>query len=248
MLHNLPIPTVFAHRGASAYAPENTLAAFTLATHQGADALEMDAKLTADGHVVIFHDQSIERITGKTGKIGAMSLDDLLTLDAGAHFGDQFAGERIPTLKMVFDTLGKGCIYNIELTNYTSLFNDLPDRVVRLVRSKRLDDHILFSSFNPFALIRVKRLLPDAPVALLAQAGRRGAWARSSLGRLLAYQALHIDQEDANPQIIEKVHRRKCRLHTFTVNRTSDILRQINLGVDGIFTDDPPLALSARIR
>ena len=174
MYHNLPIPTVFAHRGASAYAPENTLAAFKLAIEQGADALEMDAKLTADGHIILFYDQSLERIIGHKRNVGARNLAELRSLDAGAYFDNQFQGERIPTLEQVFDTIGEGCFYNLELTNYATLFDDLPGRVVRKVCDYRLEGHILFSSFNPIALVRTMQLLPDAPIALLAQGGEEG--------------------------------------------------------------------------
>jgi glycerophosphoryl diester phosphodiesterase len=242
MLHNLPKPTIFAHRGASAYAPENTLAAFSLAVDQAADALEMDAKLTADGHVVLFHDQSLERITGHPGRVNALNLDDLCKFDAGIHFDKDFIGERIPTLNQVFETIERRCYYNLELTNYASPFDDLPDKVVSLVQEHQLEDYVFLSSFNPLALLRTKRLLPGAPVALLAQAGRSGTWARSQLGYLLSYQALHISFEDANREIVEKTHRRKCRLHTYTVNQADEMRCQIEMGVDGIFTDDPRLA------
>jgi glycerophosphoryl diester phosphodiesterase len=242
MLPDLPRPTIFAHRGASAHAPENTLAAFKLAVDQGADALEMDAKLTADGHVVLFHDQSLKRITGYKGNVGTLNLTELRQFDAGAHFNNKFKGECIPTLDQVFESIGTACYYNLELTNYGSVTDDLPIRVVSKAREYQLEDHILFSSFNPIALLRTKRLLPESPIALLALEGRSGAWARSRLGHLLSYQALHIDFKDATPKIVEVTHRRMCRLHTYTVNLATEIRRQIEMGVDGIFTDDPLLA------
>jgi glycerophosphoryl diester phosphodiesterase len=90
MLTELPRPTIFAHRGASAYAPENTLAAFELALRQGADAIELDAKLTRDGHIVVIHDQTVDRTTEGRGRVKDMTLAELRKLDAGSHFDVAF--------------------------------------------------------------------------------------------------------------------------------------------------------------
>src|SRR5690242_19186833 len=102
MIEMLPNPLVFAHRGASAYAPENTLAAFELARRQGAPAIEFDAKLSSDGRVVIIHDQTLERTTDGAGRVRDLSLAALRELDAGSWLSAQFRGEKIPTLDEVF--------------------------------------------------------------------------------------------------------------------------------------------------
>lgn len=242
MLDNLPRPTIFAHRGSSAYAPENTLAAFKLAIQHKADAIEMDAKLTRDGKVVVIHDQTVDRTTGASGKVGELSLEEIRKLKAGSHFDNAFRGEPIPTLQEVFETIGERLYYNIELTNYASINDMLPEKVAELVRQSNLADRILFSSFNPIALIRVRRKLPKVPIALLADTGKSGRWARSWLGTLLSYQALHIELRDASPALVQKVHRRRHRLNVYTVNGKEDMLNLFKMGVDGIFTDDPPLA------
>ncbi|NMC78815.1 MAG: glycerophosphodiester phosphodiesterase, partial [Chloroflexi bacterium] len=91
-------PMLFAHRGASADAPENTLAAFRLAVDENADGIELDAKLSADGQVVVIHDQSVDRTTDGHGRVGQLTLAQLKELDAGSSFSPGFAGERIPTL------------------------------------------------------------------------------------------------------------------------------------------------------
>ncbi|HSV86979.1 MAG TPA: glycerophosphodiester phosphodiesterase family protein, partial [Levilinea sp.] len=94
-------PVIYAHRGACAHAPENTLTAFQLALQHGADAIELDAKLSMDGEVVVFHDQTIDRTTSGTGKLAGKTLAELKKLDAGGWFAPQFAGEPIPTLDEV---------------------------------------------------------------------------------------------------------------------------------------------------
>src|SRR5512138_390835 len=99
-------PAIFAHRGASAHAPENTLAAFRLALEHGADGIELDAKLTSDGQVVVIHDQTVERTTGDPGMVRDMTLAQLKALDAGSFFDSAFTREPIPTLAEVFDLIG----------------------------------------------------------------------------------------------------------------------------------------------
>src|SRR5512147_1683568 len=98
MLSHIPNPAIIAHRGASAYAPENTLAAFDLAARQGAHAIELDAKLSADQQVVVIHDQSVDRTTTHLGKVSKLSLAEIKKMDTGSHFDIAFRGEPIPTL------------------------------------------------------------------------------------------------------------------------------------------------------
>ena len=107
MYQLLPRPTIFAHRGASIYAPENTIAAFELAVEQQADGIELDAKLCADGQIVVFHDQTVDRTSDGSGKVLDLSLAALKELDAGSWFGENFAGQAIPTLEEVFEAVGR---------------------------------------------------------------------------------------------------------------------------------------------
>jgi len=239
MLKDLPSPTIFAHRGASAYAPENTIAAFELALKQNADAIELDAKLTADGHVVVIHDQTVDRTTDGSGRVNKMSFAELRELDAGSHFDRAFRGEQIPILEEVFESVGKKIFINVELTNYTSITDNLPQKTAAIVKEFGVTEHVLFSSFNPIALLRIRRLLPETPIGLLALPGKKGALARSSLATLLGYQALHPEKDDVSQCLIEKTHQRGCRMYVYTVNEEEDIRRLVKMRVDGIFTDDP---------
>jgi glycerophosphoryl diester phosphodiesterase len=242
ILFQLERPTIFAHRGASNYAPENTIAAFILAIQQSADAIELDAKLCADGHVVIIHDQTVNRTAGAEGRVAEMTLAELQRLDSGSHFDVAFHGEAIPTLDQVLETVGKQIYVNIELSNYASKTDNLPEKAAGIVNRHALSDWVMFSSFNPLALVRTKRVLPDVPVGLLALRGGSGAWARSRLGSLLNYQALHPHYIDIDKKLVDRLHSRRVRIHPFTVNHASDLLRMARLDVDGIITDDPMLA------
>lgn len=235
-------PCIFAHRGASCYAPENTIAAFNLAIIQGADAIELDAKLCADGYVVIVHDQTIDRTTSASGKVSEMTLAELQKLDAGSHFDIAFRDEKIPTLDQVLEAVGKRIYINIELSNYASKTDSLPEKTADIIRRHSMNDWVMFSSFNPLALIRVKKILPDIPVGLLALSGGNGRWARSWLGSLVHYQALHPHYSDVNPELVNRLHRQGARIHPFTVNGEPEMRALQELDVDGIITDDTMLA------
>jgi glycerophosphoryl diester phosphodiesterase len=242
-MRDWPRPLILAHRGASAHAPENTLAAFELALKQGAHGVELDAKLSADGEVVVIHDESVERTTNGQGRVSQLDLTALRELDAGSFFSDQFKGEKIPTLAEVFETLGKRAIINVELTNYKTPRDGLADKVCELVQHFGLQDRVLFSSFFPSNLTRTRSLLPDTPRGLLALGGWIGWWARSFGFNFGDYQALHPGLHDVTPQQIARVHRLKRRIHVWTVNTAEDMRRLIGWGVDGVITDDPKLAM-----
>jgi len=242
-MHAWPKPLVFAHRGASAYAPENTLAAFELALEQGAHAVELDAKLSADGEVVVIHDPTIGRTTNGRGRVADMTMAALRELDAGSSFSEKFRNEKIPTLAEVFETIGNRMFINVELTNYNTRCDGLADKVCTLVKRFGLEKNVLFSSFLPANLTRTKNLLPKSPCGLLALKGWLGWWSRSFGFNFGEYQALHPNLSDATAQQVARVHRLKRRIHVWTVNAAEDMYRLFSWGVDGIFTDDPKLAM-----
>lgn len=198
-------PLIFAHRGASVYAPENTLAAFCLAAELGADGIELDTKLSSDGVVMVMHDQTVDRTTDGKGSISSLTADALHHLDAASHFSSEFKGEPVPTLAEVFETVGARVYINVELTNYASPLDALPVRVAELVRGHRLADRVIISSFQPLNLIRFRRLLPSVPLALLALQGKPGGWARSWVGGIFPQNALHPYFSDVDVALVERV-------------------------------------------
>jgi len=245
MLESFSQPILFAHRGASVHAPENTLEAFQLAFEQGADAIELDAKLSADGEVVVIHDATVNRTTNGRGRVSSLSLADLRALDAGSFFSEKYRGVKIPTLNEVFETVGKRGIINVELTNYYVLRDDLVERVCALVKKHALQEHILFSSFLASNLKQAARILPQVPRGLLALRGWKGSWARSFGFMFGEYQALHPGIADVNLPQVQRVHRLKRRIHVWATNVPEDVTRLKSWGVDGIFSGDPQTALRA---
>ena len=246
MLTSLPQPIIFAHRGASAYAPENTLAAFELALTQKADAIELDVKLSADGQPIVIHDPLVDRTTGIHGRVRDLPLRELRALDAGGFFSEGFHGEKIPTLEEVFDAVGKRTFINVELTNYTTPRDQLVETVCILVKKCGLQNHVMFSSFFASNLSKARAYLPEVPRGLLTYSGLLGAWARSFGFDFGKYQALHPYLTDVSPQQVQRVHRLNRRIHVWTVNAAEDMRRLFHWGVDAIFTDDPRLAVQVR--
>jgi glycerophosphoryl diester phosphodiesterase len=206
---------------------------------QKADAIELDAKITADGYVVVFHDQTLERTTGAKGRLIDSKLTELRKLDAGSHFDVAYRGEPIPTLDEVFELVGRQTFINVDLTNYASPFDSLPEKVAEVVMNHRLSDRVMFSSFSPVALLRIRRALPQTPIGLLALPAGRGFLARSWLGYLMRYQSLNPELSDANRGLVDRIHKRGNKVLVYTVNQPEDMRRLFDMRADGIITDDP---------
>ena len=236
MLNSLPSPIIFAHRGASTHAPENTIAAFELALQQGADAIELDVKLSADGIPVVIHDATVDRTTDGSGTVADLSLPAIKELDAGN-------GQHIPTLAEVFESVGGKLLINVELTNYKTKNDQLVDKVVEVINKHNLAESIIFSSFLPKNLKRAEELLHQTPRGLLALPNILGWVVRNFAFKKGNYQALHPHLKDTSRKQIEKAHAINRRVHIWTVNEPDDMHRLADWGADGIFTDDPKLAV-----
>ena len=222
------------------------MAAFELALEQNADAIELDVKLSADGQVIVIHDRKVDRTTNSQGRVRDLSLSDLQALDAGRFFSEEYEGEKIPTLEEVFEAIGKRTFINVELANYTTPRDSLVETVCMLVKKGGLQKRVMFSSFFASNLSKARAHLPEVPSGLLAFHGLPGAWARSFGFYFGTYQALHPYVADATRQQVQRVHRLNRRVHVWTVNAAEDMRRLFRWGVDGIFTDDPQLAVQVR--
>lgn len=221
------------------------MAAFRRALLDGAPAIEVDAKLTKDGKIVVFHDSTLHRTTNGVGKLSQKTADELRELDAGSYFSEQYRGEKIPFLEEVFEVFGKKLLINVEIKNYWTPLDGLVDRVCELIRRHALQANTLLSSFYPSNLRRAARLLPEVPRGLLAMRGWRGGWARSFAFAFGEYSALHPHANDTTAQQVHRAHKLDRRLHAWGVNDAAGFRRLRDWGADGIITDDPKAALTA---
>ena len=245
MLELFQRPIILAHRGDSAHAPENTLPAFSQAIQEGVDGIELDVKLTADGHVVVIHDSDVERTTDGKGRVASLTLDAVRKLDAGSWFDPKFSGTKIPLLDEAFETIGRDKLINIELKNYSTPFNGLALKVCELIKRHNNGSQIILSSFFAFNLNIAAQTLPNVSRGLLAMRGTPGLWARSFGFMFGDFQALHPHVSSVSRQQVARAHRVHRRVHVWTVNDPEEVIRLTDWGVDGIITDDPAAALIA---
>jgi glycerophosphoryl diester phosphodiesterase len=241
MNHFYHRPTLnMAHRGASGHAPENTLAAFLLAAEMGADGIELDVHLSADGQAVVIHNDTVDATTDGTGRVSKMTCAELQALDAGGWMDPQFAGERIPTLQQVFDAVGQRVLVNVEIkveAGYHPLEQEA--ETVRLIEDNHMVDRVIISSFSPSSLRRVHRLNPCIQLGFLYAKGEP-AFLPWLVRRLYApFSALHPQLSWVDERYMAQARRRGQRVNVWTVNDAGEMERMRDLGVDAIITNFP---------
>ena len=160
---------IFGHRGASADAPMNTLAAFELARQDGADGIELDVHASRDGNLVVIHDDTVDATTDGSGFVHQKTLAELKALDAGSAFGAAFQGERIPTLDEVFAEFGADLLINVEIKATLRRAPYIDRMIADQVRKHGLRDRVILSSFDPTTLRRAKEMMPMTLAGFLIQ-------------------------------------------------------------------------------
>jgi glycerophosphoryl diester phosphodiesterase len=229
---------LWAHRGASAAAPENTMAAFRAAEAAGADGIEFDVRLSRDGAALVIHDDTVDRTTDGRGEVRHMSARELHSLDAGSWFGSAFAGERLPTVEEVLSWAGERLRLNLEIKD-----PDAGAAVLELLRSFPRS-RVLISSFDHNLLTRLRRADSRIPLAFLLD---------SPFWRRVLKRAAACGAESLNPRqdlvsrtMIAASHRLGLAVTPYTVDdpgRFDDLLR---LGVDGVFSNRPAEIIARR--
>lgn len=231
---------IFAHRGFSSQYPENTMLAFHKALEAGADGIEMDARLTLDGKIVIMHDPTVDRTTNGKGKVRNLTFAEILGFDAGIKKGVVFENERIPVLEQVFDELGGKLLLNIELCNYDEGDNrQLANQTVELIEKYKLVDSVIVSSFRFNNLVYVKDKNPNISCGLLAKQGLLGLFARNLLNHSVSVDALHPYYTDTTPGLIRREQQCGRKIRAWSTNDLAEIRNLYEMGVDAVFTDDP---------
>jgi glycerophosphoryl diester phosphodiesterase len=230
---------VIAHRGFSGAAPENTLIAFKRAIEVGSDMIELDVHLSKDGEVVVIHDDTLDRTTNGRGKVANYTLKELRQLDAGSWFGAQFSGEKIPTFKEVLESSRGRTLVNIELKTgdlgqHTIM--DLADRSLNEVKKMGMEDRVIFSSFDPFPLGRIKEINPRIQVAFLYN--KPWTSPQEVIGGR-PFFILTCRKSVLTQAHISKAHQEGIKVNVYTLNTEEEIEQFLHWGVDGIITDYP---------
>ncbi len=230
---------LIAHRGASAYAPENTLAAFRLALEMGAKAMEFDVHQTRDHELVVIHDADLRRVARRRAKVADLTWRELFALDVGSWFDPAFAAERVPRLQDVFDLAGSEVELHIELKNGSSVYPGIEERVVDLIQRRRAWRRCVVSSFDHAALYAARSLDERLRLGyLLGLTGMRAAY--REMAELKA-ESLNISSRQADRHRVREARNRGYKVLVYTVNASRDLARLDKMGVDGVFSNHPEL-------
>ncbi|WP_363324389.1 glycerophosphodiester phosphodiesterase family protein [uncultured Desulfuromonas sp.] len=222
---------VWAHRGASARAPENTMAAFRQAETDGADGIELDVHLSRDGRVVVVHDDTLERTTDGRGPVEAMAAGELGVLDAGSWFAPCFQGEPLPLLEEVLAWAGERLRINVEIKTPRAGLAVL--KLLRAYPSVRA----MVSSFDHGLLQALRRSDSRLPLGFLTDSR---LW-RGTVRRAAACgaESVHPRHEFVSESLVAACRQKGLRLFAWTVDDPARLERLLKLGVDGVFSNDP---------
>ncbi len=237
------MPTqVWAHRGASAYAPENTLPAFFKAIELGAHGIELDVHESADGKLVVIHDETVDRTSNGHGRVVDQTLAALKALDFSAGKAG-FSAVQIPTLPEVYELIKPtGLFINVEIKCDVVIYWGIWEKLIALEREMGMQGRILYSSFNHYVLPKIRELDPDAKIGLLYSEALVDPWVYA---QYLHADALHPHYLAAlyGPGMIEGCQRNNVAIHTWTVDDPAAILKLAQAGVEAVITNKPDLAL-----
>ncbi|MGL4831376.1 MAG: glycerophosphodiester phosphodiesterase [Propionibacteriaceae bacterium] len=230
---------VWGHRGASGYAPENTVAAFELAAAMGADGVELDVQLSADGQVVVIHDETLDRTTNAHGPVQDFTAAQLAATDTGRGAG-------VPLLDEVFALLKPTrLLINVELKNSVELYPGMEQLVVDLIDAYDMQERVVVLSFNHYSLATVRELAP-LPLGVLSTDLMYEPW---QYAKTVGAAALHPHWKLLRLSgYVEQAHAAGLRVHPWTVNEPDDIAWVVAQGVDALITNYPDRALAAARR
>ena len=233
-LHDEHFTAVIAHRGASVSAPENSMAAVQAAIEAGADWIEIDVQESADGTVMVFHDNDFKRMGGPSRSIWQLRDAELAQIDIGSWKSAVFSGERPPRLVDVLAACRGRAGVLIEL-KYYGHEQRLEERVVEVVEAAGMVDHVMIMSLSHKGIKKFKSLRPQWKTGLLATV---------ALGDLtrLDVDFLGLNARTTSRRLVEEAARRGVKVHVWTVNRPGEMVAMLGTGVDGLITDDPALA------
>ncbi|MCR5272733.1 MAG: glycerophosphodiester phosphodiesterase [Lachnospiraceae bacterium] len=236
---------VWGHRGASGYAPENTLDSFEKAIELDADGVELDVQLTKDGEIVVIHDETVDRVSGAKGYVKDTNFDDIRKLDVSLPIKDYAKRTRIPTLEEVLNLIkGTKLTINIELKTGIFAYEGIEKKVIDLVNQKKMMDDIWFSSFNHESVLRVKKICSEAKCGLLIQDIIVNPCAYLK-GLNAGIEALHpaIYHYGQDPLYIKKAKEAGLCTHIWTVNEREHMEMLCREGVEAIITNYPDIAV-----
>ena len=232
---------ILGHRGASFYAPENTMPAFEMALEQGADGVELDVHLSKDGELVVIHDEKLDRTTNAKGFVGGYTLEELKSFDASCG-REGFAGVKIPTLREVYSLFqGTGKMINVEVKTDIMDYPGIVDKLLALEDEMAMQGSILYSSFNHYSVYELLTKRPTAKIGLLYMSIFAAPWSyAASLGAAALHP--HFITISKTPLMAEECAKRGIETNLWTVDDPAWMEKLAAMGVTSLITDRPDLA------
>lgn len=231
----------FAHRGSLEEAPENTIPAFKKALEYFPNAIELDVQLTKDHQLVVVHDHKLTRYNPRyNGLIQDYTLAEMKQIDVGSSFSSEFEGVTLPTLDEVLELCPKEVILNIEIKNLPIIYEGIEARLIDCLQEHDRMNNVIISSFDHYALQKVQELSPDLQLGLLLDQRIVNPWsyARSSG---LNITSIHPNVSFTDKDFIDQSHRFGYKVYPFTVNDVAQYHHLVELGVDGVFSNNPKI-------
>lgn len=235
---------IFAHRGASAYAPENTVEAFALAMEQGADGIELDVQMTKDGQVVVIHDETIDRVSDGTGAVRDYTLEELKKFHFSNHM-ENYENAVIPTLKEVLDLIkSSNMLLNIELKTGIYWYPNLEEKTIELVKEAGMEDRVIYSSFNHYSIKKILELNPHAECAFLYSDVILNVdkYAKNAGVCGLHPAVYHLKMAE----FLKEYQESGLKVRVWTVNKKEDMEKFIKADLEAVITNYPDKALEIR--
>ncbi|MBQ6715733.1 MAG: glycerophosphodiester phosphodiesterase [Clostridia bacterium] len=235
---------VQAHRGASGYAPENTLPAFQLAVDMNADGIECDIHYSKDGYFIVCHDETVDRTSNGTGVISEMTLDEIKALDFGKKFGEKFAGTTAPTLEEMLDVVKNMNVINIEIKEFGRDRDEeaILHKFYDILASYGIVDRVIVSSFHARLLKHLKDLHEDIYTCYLYGKQEKVAEYSKKLGCSAIHPYFGVGY--LTTATVKSAHNRDMKVNAWTANTDEEIRRCVKLGCDGVITNYPDIAIA----
>ncbi|MDF3550610.1 glycerophosphodiester phosphodiesterase [Bacillus cereus] len=236
-----------AHRGASAYAPEHTIAAYKLGQQLKGDYIEIDLQMTKDGHLVAMHDETVNRTTNGTGLVKEHTLEEIKKLNAGSFFNEKhpslakkdFEDAKVPTLEEIIETFGNGENYYIE-TKSPDEYAGMEEKLLEIIKHYEISDNVIIQSFSEESLQKIHSLDVTLPLVQLLPYKKAVQLTELEIKKYKTYCiGLGMNYKYIDSAYVKRIKKHGLEVHPFTVDNEKDMKKLLLWGVDGMFTNYP---------
>ncbi|HDR7517729.1 glycerophosphodiester phosphodiesterase [Bacillus mobilis] len=236
-----------AHRGASAYAPEHTIPAYTLGQQLKGDYIEIDLQMTKDGHLVAMHDETVNRTTNGTGLVKEHTLEEIKQLNASSFFNEkhpslakkEFEDTKVPTLEEIIETFGHSANYYIE-TKSPDEYPGMEEKLLEIIKQYEISDKVIIQSFSKESLQKIHSLDVNIPLVQLLPYKKAVQLTELEITKYKTYCiGLGMNYKYIDSAYVKRIKKHGLEVHPFTVDNEKDMKKLLLWGVDGMFTNYP---------